>query len=72
MGLAGFNAMEATGEWCGCKAGPKGCARPCAGCCGGDEAVCFSGMDPTGGGLRWILRSPLIRALDAAAPGISG
>lgn len=35
-----------TGEWCGCVAGPKGCSRPCTGCCGGDEGMCFSGMDP--------------------------
>jgi len=38
------------GVWCGCLAGPEKCSRPCAGCCGGNEAVCFSGMDPTGGG----------------------
>ena len=37
---------SARGEWCGCLKGPQGCARPCSGCCGGDEAACFSGMDP--------------------------
>lgn len=50
-GLASMGeADHARGEWCGCKAGPSGCSRPCAGCCGGDEAVCFSGMDPTAHG----------------------
>lgn len=40
--------LNATGSWCGCLAGPQNCTRPCNGCCGGTEAVCFSGMDPTG------------------------
>lgn len=43
-------ARQRSGEWCGCLAGPKACGRPCQGCCGGDEALCFSGMDPSARG----------------------